>query len=215
MIRETLLPIKEASICRLSATRDDMKPETLSLFDGLIDIYLRFQYSIPDTAKRLSDAEDYRTVAIAALKEMVRQVGKAEYSENGMMKSGVIVRHLVLPGERKNSIGVIKILADNFASDEILLSIMSQYTPQNDAVYPLSRRITTFEYESVREYAEKCGFDGFSQEFTSQARFYSRFENNITITIRILTIKLLCVIISVSNKTVLVNVWKITKPLTL
>ena len=152
------------------------RTETLSRLDGLVDIYLPdLKYFDRELSKSYSSAPDYFPVAIAAIKEMHRQVG-APVIENGLMKKGVIVRHLVLPGCRKDSLRLLDELAATVGRDGILLSVMSQYTPEflGECEYKnLSRRVTRFEYESVLVRVAELGFDGFSQDRSSATARYT------------------------------------------
>lgn len=153
--------------------------DTLKALDGLVDIYMPdFKYFSSDIAKKYSSAPDYREVATLALSEMLRQVGKYNYSteEDGMLKSGVIVRHLVLPSCRHDSILVLEHIANTVSPAGILLSLMSQYTPEFAKSSPfkeLHRKITSFEYESVAKKAIELGFDGFFQERSSASAKYT------------------------------------------
>ena len=136
--------------------------ETLRLLKDYIDIYLvDIKYKNPVFSKKYSLAEDYFKKASAALCEMLSQTGKPHFSENGIMLSGTIVRHLVLPSLRQDSIEIFSYLADTFGTDKFLLSIMRQYTPNgNLSEYPeINRPLTTFEYESVTEFALQKGFE--------------------------------------------------------
>jgi putative pyruvate formate lyase activating enzyme len=136
----------------------------LECFEGLVDVYLPdYKYAVGECAARLSKAADYPEVAIKAIRKMQDQVGDPEFTEDGIIKKGVIVRHLCLPGERKNSIQAIRTLGETFKSNEIRLSIMRQYTPIEGMTGSLSRKLTTFEYESVLKEAEKYGFEGYLQ----------------------------------------------------
>ena len=143
--------------------------ETLRRLDGLVDIYMPdFKYYSSELSARYSSAPDYREVATSALGEMCRQRGKYRYSstEEGLLESGVIVRHLVLPSHRADSIEVLKHIAATVEVSDILLSLMSQYTPEFalDTPYKeLHRRLTSFEYNSVCKVAEELGFEGFFQ----------------------------------------------------
>ncbi len=141
--------------------------ETLKAFDGLVDIYLPdFKYASSELAAKYSKAPDYPRVAEAAIFEMYRQVGGYSYGEDGLLKRGLVVRHLVMPSSRKDSISVLKRLSNLLPTKDILLSLMSQYTPEfaSDSGCPeLLRRVTTFEYMSVLEYADALGFEGFMQ----------------------------------------------------
>ena len=122
--------------------------EALQALDGLIDIYLTdFKYMVPSLAKAYSRAEDYPETAKRALAEMVRQTGRAVFDENGLMKKGVIVRHLLLPGAVKNAKAVVKYVYETYG-DTVWLSLMSQYTPlpQVENISPLNRKTTCFQY---------------------------------------------------------------------
>ena len=145
--------------------------ESLRMLDGLVDIYLPdFKYASPQLAARYSNAPDYPEVAEAALREMLRQRGAPRFDNDGMMQSGVIVRHLVLPSHRKESIATMERLAKILSPADIRLSLMSQYTPDfvdADRFPALARRVTSFEYQSVLERAITLGFDGYFQGRTS------------------------------------------------
>lgn len=151
--------------------------ETLVSLNGLIDIYLPdLKYASDELAKKYSSAPDYPSVAEKALSEMYGQVGKFEYGADGMLKKGVVVRHLVLPGARKDSMKALDMLAATLPPSEILLSLMSQYTPEFalDTPYKeLHRRVTTFEYNAVLQHALSLGFDGFMQERSSATKIYT------------------------------------------
>lgn len=144
---------------------------------GLVDIYLPdLKYADRELALRYSGAADYPEVAEAAIKEMYRQVGKFELDENGIMTRGLIVRHLVLPGCRKNSLEVLERLHNIVPVESIKLSLMSQYTPDfamGCGYKNLERRITGFEYSSVLERAEELGFDGYFQDRSSANKSYT------------------------------------------
>lgn len=149
--------------------------ETLKMLEGYVQIYLPDLKYFDDTyAKEYSGASDYFDTAMCAIKEMVRQVGKPKFDENGIMQSGVIVRHLALPSLRKDSAKVVEALGKEFESDEIMLSLMSQYVPMHKAVdHPkLGRRVSTFEYNSILNTASEFGFEGFSQERSSSSEVY-------------------------------------------
>ena len=143
--------------------------ETLRMLEGLVDIYLPdFKYLNTDHAKKYSMAEDYPEVAKAALAEMVRQAGKPVFDERGMMKCGVIVRHLLLPGCLADGKRVVKYLHETYGN-RIYMSLMSQYTPLEslDAVkYPeLNRKVPEYAYEKLVDYAISLGvMQAFIQE---------------------------------------------------
>ncbi len=143
------------------------RPETLALFEGLVDIYLPdFKYLSPALSGPYSAAPDYGECATRALSVMYKQVGKVQYGRDGMLKSGIMVRHLVLPGCREDSIAVLERIAATLPVSDILLSLMRQYTPEfapADAPRNLHRRVTSFEYDTVMARAVELGFDGFFQ----------------------------------------------------
>ena len=140
--------------------------DTLRRLRGYIDVYLPdYKYRDSDLARRFSGAYDYPAVAEKAIEEMVSQVGECVFDENGMMKRGVIVRHLVLPKHTDDSMAVLEYLHSTYG-DRIYISIMNQYTPvRKYEKYPeLSRKLTTYEYEKVVKFAQKIGIrNGFLQ----------------------------------------------------
>ncbi len=141
-------------------------PETLQKLDGLVDVYLPdFKYIEKETANRCSHAPDYPEVAKAALAEMFRQQPKIVMDRKGILKKGMVVRHLVLPGHKEESKQVICYLYESYG-DAIYLSIMSQYTPVNVLKYEnLNRKLEEKEYEEVVEYAVSKGVENaFVQE---------------------------------------------------
>lgn len=143
------------------------KAETLKMLDGLIDIYLPdFKYYSSELARKYSRAPDYPQAAKTALREMVRQAGAPVFDENGMMNSGVIVRHLLLPGYEKDSERVIEYLFKTYGND-IYISIMSQFTPlENVKSYPeINRKVTKKEYDRLLDFAIGLGVENaFIQE---------------------------------------------------
>lgn len=152
------------------------KIETLRMLEGYVDIYLPdLKYKSSDMAKKYSKAENYFETATTAIKEMFRQSGKIQLDENGIIKKGTIIRHLVLPNGRKDSIEIVNWIADNFNKDEIYLSLMSQYTPfYKSSEYPeINRRISTFEYNSVANEVIKRGLKGYMQEKSSAKEEYT------------------------------------------
>lgn len=140
------------------------KTETLKMLEGLADIYLPdVKYCSEEIAVRYSRARGYFERAYAAVEEMVRQTGRYVI-ENGVMKKGVIIRHLILPGCYKDSIALFNRL-EGF-KDKVLISVMRQYYPCGKAEeFPeINRKVTSFEYEKVLGECERLGFEGFSQE---------------------------------------------------
>ncbi len=148
--------------------------ETIEKLKGYVDVFMPdLKYFDSEISREYSKAEDYFINAISAIKKMVEITGKP-HIENGLIKHGTIVRHLVLPNHRKDSIEVINKLGETFKKDEIMLSLMSQYTPMYKAldIKKLNRKTSTFEYNSVLDVAEKYGWDGFSQQRDSASEMY-------------------------------------------
>lgn len=156
------------------------KAEMLKLLEGLVDIYLPdFKYMDPELAEKYSYARDYPEVAKEALKEMVRQTGTPEFDRRGIMKKGVIVRHLLLPGHVKDSRRVLEYLLSTYGK-EIYISLMNQYTPmpamKDDP--RLSRKVTNREYQRLIDYGLQLGLEnGFIQEGeTAKESFIPEFN---------------------------------------
>lgn len=141
--------------------------ETLKMLEGKIQIYLPdMKYSDSAAAKRYSHAGDYPAAAKKAIEEMFRQTGPYRMGEDGILQSGVIVRHLILPGNLRNTYGVIDWFQKTFQPGEALFSLMSQYIPSGQAAeYPeINRKITAREYRKAQEYLFESGIeDGFVQ----------------------------------------------------
>lgn len=138
--------------------------ETLKMLEGKVDIYLPdLKYADNRLARALSGAPDYFETACAALREMVRQTGPVVW-EGEKIKSGVIVRHLILPGFVDNSLKVLDWLGENFAPGEILVSLMRQYTPMPGLPAPLDRPITDEEYDAVLSWMYLNDLEGFTQD---------------------------------------------------
>ena len=146
-------------------------PETLRLLEGDVDIYLTdFKYMDRDLAARFSGAPDYPSAAKAALKEMFRQKPRLISDENGLLREGVIVRHLLLPGHVRNAKDVVRYVYAAYG-DNVLLSLMNQYTPVREiADAPeLNRRVTKREYEKLIAFALDLGVtNAFIQEGGTQ-----------------------------------------------
>ncbi len=141
--------------------------------DGLVDIYLPdLKYIRPDKALRYSGAENYFETASSAILEMRRQVTDC-FDENGMMKSGLIVRHLILPQNTNSSIEILRWIKENLPNTYV--SVMAQYTPCGDlSDFPeLQRKITRREYDKVADFALDNGFEKlFLQELASADTAY-------------------------------------------
>lgn len=157
--------------------------EALKMLDGWIDIYLTdFKYMENETARQYSAAEDYPERAKEALEEMVRQTGEAVFDQQGMMKKGAIVRHLLLPGHVKNGKAVVKYVLETYGKT-VWLSLMNQYTPLEQTGrlerFPeLQRKVTRREYERLLDYAIDLGLEnGFIQEGkTAEESFIPAFD---------------------------------------
>ena len=149
--------------------------ETLRELVGLIDIYLPdMKYSDAKLAAKLSAAPDYVETAKAAIMEMYRQVGPAVI-EDEIMKRGIIVRHLVLPGQIDNSLDVLDWFSDAFPQGDVLFSLMSQYVPMGKAktMPPFDRTVTKAEYDAVLSYLDFLGIaNGFTQDFSAASEDY-------------------------------------------
>ncbi len=159
VIKKSLIKAKKDNLCIpiVYNTSSYEKVSSLKTLDGLIDIYLPdLKYISDDLALKYSSSKNYFEYASKAISEMYRQVG-SPVIKNGVMKKGMIVRHLVLPGHIEESKKVIKYLYDIY-KDNIYISIMNQYTPLNDTKYSnLNRKLTSEEYDEVLDYAYNIG----------------------------------------------------------
>ena len=157
--------------------------DVITQLKGYVDIFLPdLKYFSSDISKKYSSAENYFDVASKAIKTMVEVGGKPETDCNGILKKGVVVRHLVLPNCRHDSIKLMNWLGENFSKDEILVSIMNQYTPVYKArdIIELNRRTSTFEYNSVCDVINKFGFEGYFQQRNSATTdFIPEFYNKL------------------------------------
>jgi putative pyruvate formate lyase activating enzyme len=141
--------------------------ETIRDLAGYVDVYLPdIKYSSAELSQRYSGAADYFDVASKAVREMIGQTGGLEYDSEGLLRRGVIIRHLVLPGARRDSMAILQWMAAELPKGKYLLSLMSQYTPCGRAEdFPgINRRVTSMEYGSVVDEAVRLGLtDGFMQ----------------------------------------------------
>ncbi len=156
------------------------KVDTLRTLEGKIDVYLPdLKYRSADRARRWSGAADYPEIAPAAILEMFRQTGPCVYGEDGLLKKGVVIRHLLLPGCLNEAKAVMDWVAEQFAPGAVLFSLMSQYVPwgqaRNDPA--LARRLRPSEARNAREYMENLGLEGFVQEDSAaQAAYIPPFD---------------------------------------
>ena len=151
--------------------------ETLRQLEGLVDIYLPdLKYADASLARELSGAADYFAVACDAIREMVRQTGPVVW-DGERVKRGVIIRHLILPGQVGNSLKVLDWIADTFAPGQVLVSLMRQYTPMPGMTAPFDRRITDEEYDAVLSWMFLNDLQGFTQEScAADAAYIPDFE---------------------------------------
>ena len=140
--------------------------ETLRRLEGRVDIYLPdLKYADGTLSLRLSGAADYFPVAAAAIREMVRQTGPYRMAGE-RLRRGVLIRHLILPGQVENSLRVLDWIGETFPRGTVLVSLMRQYTPMARVAKmpPFNRRVTQEEYEAVLSWMYLNGLDGFVQE---------------------------------------------------
>ena len=148
--------------------------ETLRSLEGKVQIWLPdLKYADSGLAARYSGAADYFPVATAAIEEMYRQVGDYVL-EDGLLRRGVVIRHLLLPGALDNAKAVMDWVAEHFKPGQVLFSLMSQYTPQPGAEGLLRRRVTGAEYRAALQYMENLGIvDGYCQDSSSAKEEYT------------------------------------------
>ena len=140
------------------------RAEAIAALAGKIDIYLPdMKYADNALALNLSGVNDYFQVSSAAIKEMVSQVGAPQWKDGKLVK-GVLVRHLILPGQVENSLKVLDFLGETFSSGEILVSLMRQYTPMGNRPAPMNRQVTDEEYDAVLSWMYLNGLEGFTQD---------------------------------------------------
>lgn len=158
------------------------RPETVEALRDYVDIWLPdFKYYDNHLAFKYSRAKDYFEVASAAIRQMIVQTGPPVYREHSssgvpLLSRGVIIRHMVLPGQRRDSMALLEWMKDNLPQGQFLLSLMSQYTPyEPNPDYPeLNRRITSYEYHKVVDAAISLGLtEGFMQEKSSAKEEYT------------------------------------------
>ena len=150
--------------------------DTIKKLNGYIDIYLPdIKYFSPDISAKYSNAPDYFEAASDAVLAMISQVGKLCFNDEGGLMKGTVIRHMVLPSHRHDSIDIMDWIAENTSSNDVLVSIMNQYTPFDfisDEYPELKRRITKMEYNSVVDHAAELGINGFSQQKSSASEEY-------------------------------------------
>ncbi len=152
------------------------KVSSLKYAKNYIDVYLTdIKYYDNLLAEKYSKAKDYFETAISALDEMLTQKPKPVKDENSLLKSGVIVRHMVLPSHKDDSINLLRFLKQRYGTDKFILSIMSQYTPYKELPFKeLNRKITSLEYNRVIDEALTLGFtDCYMQDKQSAKEIYT------------------------------------------
>lgn len=133
--------------------------KALKLLDGYVNIYLPdFKYYYNDLGEKLSNVKDYRENTILAIKEMLNQVPKNIYDEDGLLQKGVIIRHLVLPNHIQNSKQVLKLIKNKFGS-RVYVSVMAQYFPSYKAneYEDINRKLTEEEFNEIENFIYKLG----------------------------------------------------------
>lgn len=166
---------KELKIPIIYNTNGYENVETIKALDGYIDIYLPdLKYYSDDLAKKYSGISNYFEVATKAILEMQKQIGKSEFYENGIMKKGIIVRHLILPNHIQNTKHILKWLKENLAKDNYV-SIMAQYFPTYKAKDDnlINRKLTKKEYKEIEEFVYEIGLEnGYMQELGEHEEEY-------------------------------------------
>lgn len=159
--------------------------ETLRLLKGLVGVYLTdYKYADASCARRYSSCDTYVSYAQAALDEMVLQVGSPQYENNSqagkILTSGVVVRHLLLPGRLEEAKQVVAYIHSRYGN-KVILSLMNQYTPCGDsAAYPeLARKVLPEEYEALLDYADALGVEDYywQEGGAAEESFIPSFDN--------------------------------------
>lgn len=152
------------------------KVETLRTLAGQVQIYLPdLKYRTPELARQYSNAADYPEIAAAAIQEMVNQTGPCRFDEDGLLLQGVVIRHLILPGQLSEAKRVMDWVAETFPPETVLFSLMSQYTPWGRAgAFPeINRTLRSGEIRAAVSYMENLGLEGFCQGRDSARRAYT------------------------------------------
>lgn len=176
-IRNALIKVKdELNIPVIWNSGGYEKKETLKYLKGLVDVYLPdVKYFDKKLSLDFSCAENYFEYASEAVCEMFDQVGEFCTDKRGIAQKGLMIRHLVLPSHKDDSLKILEELGKLLPKEKIRISIMSQYTPysHDEKFKELNRKLTTYEYMKVVGYAEKLGFDGYIQDRTSSKKEYT------------------------------------------
>ena len=152
--------------------------DTIKMLDGYVDVYLPdLKYSDDELGKKCSKVDKYFEIATKAILEMQKQVGKTKVNENGVIKKGIIVRHLVLPGNIENSKKILKWLKENL-NEENYVSVMAQYFPtylvkEKEEYIDFNRKLTKNEWKEIEDYVDKLNFkNGYIQELGEHEEEY-------------------------------------------
>jgi len=151
-------------------------PSEIDKMRGYVDVFLTdIKYFSKELSEKYSKTSDYFEKAISSFKEMISICPQCVFDSDGIMKKGVILRHLVLPSHRADSIKILERVSEICDISKIKLSLMSQYTPDfyNGDITALKRRLTSFEYDSVVKRAIELGYDGYMQERSSASSLYT------------------------------------------
>jgi len=155
--------------------------ESIKLLNGYIDVYLPdLKYYYEELGKRLSGVNNYFEKATLAIKEMYNQVGNPEFNENGIIKKGLIIRHLVLPNHIRNSKMILKWIKENMQNN-VLVSIMAQYFPTNRAFeeQDINRKLTEEEYKEIEEWVYELNLNGYMQDLENdEEKYVPDFDSN-------------------------------------
>lgn len=145
--------------------------EGLKMLEGLVQVYMPdYKYADAELARKYSFAADYPQVAEAALREMFRQVGPYELDERGIMKKGMLIRHLILPNGKFNAMDVMDFVSEAFPEDSVLFSLMSQFTPPTEGLEDYPELQCTLDADTnsrLIRYMQRRGLNGFWQEISS------------------------------------------------
>ena len=184
LIKEALLKAKNKglTIPIIYNTSGYEKVSSLKLLEGLIDIYIPdLKYKNEILGKKYSNAPDYFNITTKAIKEMYRQVGKPKFSKEGIMQKGLIVRHLAIPENEKDSKEILSYLYNTYKNN-IYISLMNQYTPIKKTKYnELNRKLSKKEYYNLIDYAISLGIENcfVQEEGTQKKSFIPDFKNQV------------------------------------
>ncbi len=184
LIKEALIKAKNKglTIPIIYNTSGYEKVSSLKLLEGLIDIYIPdLKYKSEILGKKYSNAPDYFDITTKAIKEMYRQVGKPKFSKEGIMQKGLIVRHLAIPENEKDSKEILSYLYNTYKNN-IYISLMNQYTPIRKTKYnELNRKLSKKEYYNLIDYAISLGIENcfVQEEGTQKKSFIPDFKNQV------------------------------------